>query len=61
VFSRVVALLHPRHDVTATGNFPLVDVWYVAQRFEFVADPEGPIAIAVRVTDEYIRHAQPSS
>jgi hypothetical protein len=52
-----MALLHPFHNVATGGDFPVMNVRGVAERFEFVPDPKRPIAITPRIADENIGHA----
>jgi hypothetical protein len=56
---RVVALLHPAVDVTAALDLPFVDVWRMAERLQLRADPMRPLAVAVGIADEYVRHSPP--
>ena len=52
----VVALLHPRINIVATFNLPLVDVRHMTKGFQLLGDPEGPVAVAAGVADENIDH-----
>src|SRR5262249_45683374 len=51
---------HPGRDVTPGRDLPFMDTWRVAESLEFVADPERPVAVAARVADENIGHAEKS-
>src|SRR5262249_42634115 len=55
----IVPLLHPGIDVVAALDLPFVDVRRVAESAGFVRDPERPVAIASRVTDEDVGHGLP--
>src|SRR5262244_798233 len=55
----IVPLLHPGIDVVAALDLPFVDVRRVAEGAEFVRDPERPVTIAARVTDENVGHGLP--
>ena len=57
VVGGVVALLHPAVDVAAALDLPFVDMRRVAERFQLRADPMRPLAVAVGIADEYIRHS----
>ena len=54
----VHALLHPGIDVVTRLYLRLIDVRRMTQRAQLLGGPERPIAIALRVADEYIRHAR---
>ena len=55
----VVTLLHPSRDVAAAGDFPFMDVRHMTELFELLPDPECPVLVARRITDENIGHAHP--
>jgi hypothetical protein len=49
-------LFHPSHNVIAGRKFPFVDADHVAERYQFVPDPERPVAIPVCIAHENVGH-----
>jgi hypothetical protein len=52
----MVARLHPRHDVTATTDFPIMNSGLVPKRFKLIPDPKCPLAITLRIAEEDFGH-----
>src|ERR1700688_2026655 len=50
-------LLHPFYDVSAGPEFPIGNMRDMPERFQFMSNPERPIAVACRIADKDIRHA----
>jgi hypothetical protein len=55
----IVAFLHPCCDIRPARNLPFVDVPYVAEFLQLLADPERPVSVAACVADENVGHAPP--
>jgi len=51
-----LTLLHPGGDIAPSVDLPFMDMRYVAELLQLLADPESPIPIAAGIADEDIGH-----